>query len=190
MKDEISLIEQLKLLDENAYRDLIDEHKDLVFKIALSFVPFYAEAEDISQEVFIEVFKSIHTFRGDSKLSSWIYKITINKSLNFVKKNNKYFKNCSLEMYVDYEPQNERETNNPLQALYRKEQRKIITEALNKLPERQRISFTLSKIDGFSYQEISQIMSISVSSVESLIHRAKLTLQKLLANYYQKNKKD
>lgn len=190
MTDEKQLIKLLQEGNENAYRELINKYKDKIFKTALGFVPFEEVAEDLTQEVFIEVFRSINSFRGDSKLSSWLYRIAINKSINYINKNKKHIYNKTIDEYADYATFSELHTDKDetLKILNQKEQRKIINEALNKLPERQRVCFSLNKIDGLSYKEISEIMTISISSVESLIHRAKSGLQKLLINYYHEKK--
>lgn len=191
MIDEKQFIKLLQEGNENAYRELINTYKNKIFKTALGFVPFADVAEDLTQEVFIEVFRSINSFRGDSKLSSWLYRITINKSINYINKNKKHLQSKTIDEYAEYSIFSDLQTDKDeaLKIIYQKEQRKIINEALSKLPERQRICFSLNKTEGLSYKEISEIMQISVSSVESLIHRAKNGMQKLLINYYnEKNK--
>ncbi len=173
------LIEKLKEGNNEAFIELINEHRARVLNICYGFVRNQEEAEDITQEVFIEVFRSISQFRGDSKISTWIYRIAVTRSLNSIKKNR--FKQflTSIETHVEsfFATKNDL---NPEQKLEQKEQNRIINNAINKLPENQRIAFMLYNYDGFSYNNIAEIMNTSLSSVESLIFRAKQNLKKKL----------
>jgi len=186
MKEEKELIEKLKEGDRGAYRQLLKQYQEKVLKTAISFVPFYEDAENIAQDVFLEVFKNIHKFRHDASISTWIYRITLNKSINYSKKNQKYFTSKSVDDYHDIYT-NDSLNNNSEKLLENKELKKILYIALSQLPENQRLAFSLHKMDGFSYKEISEIMQMSLSSVESLIHRAKTGLQKKLIKLYKKN---
>jgi len=133
------------------------------------------DAEDISQEVFIEIFQSIKSFRGDSKLSTWIYRIAVTKSLDELKKRNRKKRITSLGKLLHLEDVANWISggNMPDKALKEKENMKEIMTALNSLPENQRVAFTLSKIDGFTNKEIAEIMNTSTIAVETLISRAK-----------------
>ena len=176
-------IQKLKDGDENTWRELIDTLKDKMYKTAFSFVASYDDAEDIVQDVFVEVHKNINNFRADSSISTWIYRITVNKSLNFLKKNKKTIQS-SLVSETEIENNNySAKIHTPSSILQQKETRKMIYQAIGKLPERQAMVFVMHKIDGRSYKEISEILEISVSSVESLMHRAKRSLQKKLIGY-------
>ncbi|HLO92089.1 MAG TPA: RNA polymerase sigma factor [Lentimicrobium sp.] len=164
---------------------LVDAYQVKVYNVCYSLLHNHHNAEDVTQDVFLEVIKHIDSFRGDSKLSTWIYRIAVNRSLNFIRSARKrqIFKyidellslSVSEESNFAYRPDPGNQD----------EQRLILQKALDTLPEKQRIAFTLNKIDDLSYKEISEIMNISHASVESLIHRAKLKLQKLLKDYYR-----
>lgn len=184
-------IEELRSGSETVWRTFIDQYKNRVYKTALSFVPFADDAEDISQEVFIEVHRSINRFREDSTLSTWIYRITVNKALNYIKRNKNHFSTRSFDDYNGTELSEIPGTDADESAknLIQKEQQQIIHQALNKLPERQRTVFVMHKMDGLSYKSISEVLEISLSSVESLMHRAKLSLQHYLTELYMQNKK-
>ncbi|MDT0557301.1 RNA polymerase sigma factor [Ichthyenterobacterium sp. W332] len=191
MKD-TDFIKQLKNQSRDAYSKLLDDFQDKVFGTCISFVPNKEDAQDIAQEVFVEVFKSISKFKGDSKLSTWIYRITTNKCLEFIRKRNTkkrfaFLQSITGQHFIIDKTQYFTEMNHPGVILENKEKSKALFAAINDLPETQCLVFTLHKIDGKSYQEIAEITNKTISSVESLMFRAKKNLQKILEHYYKKN---
>lgn len=189
--EDFELIAQLKKGDGEAFRQLVDNYQKLVLNSCYKFVYNRETAEDLTQDVFIEVYRSINTFRADSKLSTWIYRISISKSLDYLKGQKRKKRFAILKSLFGEDEVEERisapESVGPDKVLENEDRVKVLAWALNKLPESQRIAFTLSKYDEMSYQEISEILGVSISSVESLIHRAKLNLKKKLYSYYQKH---
>jgi RNA polymerase sigma factor (sigma-70 family) len=187
---EDTFIFELQSGNQSAYSQLIDDYQQKVFATCISFLPNKEDAEDIAQEVFIEVFNSIHKFKGDSKLSTWIYRITTNKCLEFIRKKNTKKRFAFMQSILGNEIPMDKtsyftEFNHPGIVLENKERNETLFHAINQLPEIQRVVFTLHKIDGKSYKEISEIIKKSVSSIESLMFRAKKNLQKLLENFYK-----
>jgi RNA polymerase sigma-70 factor (ECF subfamily) len=187
---EEGLIEQLKLKNTAVFSKLIDTYQQKVFGTCLSFVPNKEDAEDLVQEVFLEVFNSISKFKGNSILSTWIYRITTNKCLEFIRKQKTKKRTGFLKPLFSQDFSIDKtnyftEFNHPGFLLEAKELNETLFKAINKLPESQALIFTLHKIDGKSYQEIAEITDRSVSSVESVMFRAKKNLQKLLYNYYK-----
>ena len=187
---EEALIEQLKLKNTAVFSNLIDTYQQKVFGTCLSFVPNKEDAEDLVQEVFLEVFNSISKFKGKSALSTWIYRITTNKCLEFIRKQKTKKRTGFLKPLFSQDFSIDKtnyftEFNHPGFLSETKELNKNLFKAINKLPESQTLIFTLHKIDGKSYQEIAEITDRSVSSVESVMFRAKKNLQKLLYNYYK-----
>ena len=168
---------------------MIDTHKGLVYNAALGILQNSDDAEDIAQEVFIQVFNSVKEFKGDCKLATWLYRISVTKSLDFLraKKRKKRFGFMqSLFGEESNEPVIEQATFvHPGVQLENKERAGILFNAIAKLPENQKTAFTLNKVEGLSYQEIADVMEVSVSSVESLLFRAKGNLQKYLGDYYK-----
>ena len=140
------------------------------------------DSEDLTQEVFVEVYKSLASFRGESKLSTWIYRIAVTKSLDFIrrKKRKKRFGIIKKVFNADDSFEDIIDDNNPDPEVRLEEldRIKILNEALGTLPENQRAAFTLSKYDEISYKEIAEILDTTIPSVESLIHRAKNNLKK------------
>ncbi len=189
MKEE-GIIEQLKERNTAVFSQLIDDYQQKVFGTCISFVPNKEDAEDLVQEVFLEVYNSISKFKGNSKLSTWIYKITTNKCLEFIRKKNTKKRSGFLKPLFSEEFSIDKtnyftEFNHPGFLLENKELNETLFKAINSLPESQASVFTLHKIDGKSYQEIADITDKSVSSVESLMFRAKKNLQQLLYDYYK-----
>jgi len=189
LKEEI-LIKNLKSGSETAFAQVLKEFEQKVFATCISFVPNKEDAEDIAQEVFLEVFKSISKFKGDSKLSTWIYRITTNKSLEFIRKKNTKKRFAFMQTIMGNEIPFDKtdyftEFNHPGILLENKQKSEIIFRAINSLSVNQRVIFTLAKIDGKSYQEILEITGKSLSSVESLMFRARKTLQEKLGNFYK-----
>jgi RNA polymerase sigma-70 factor (ECF subfamily) len=187
-KDEHILVNDLKDGEEEAFRYLVDQYQDKVYNTCISFVKNPDDADDLTQEVFLEVYNSIHKFRLESKLSTWIYRISVNKSLEYLRKM-KRKKRFGFLFAIDFE-RNQRdnvelEFNHPGILAENKEKAAILYRAIEKLPENQRIAFTLHKLEDLSYVQISEIMNKSLSSVESIMHRAKLNLRKELFNYYK-----
>ena len=192
MINQEEFIKNLRSGNQAAFSLLIDDYQQKVFHTCISFVPNKEDAEDIAQEVFLEVYKSIGKFKGNSKLSTWIYKICTNKCLEFIRKKNAKKRLVFMQRILGTEIPLDKtnfftEFNHPGILLEHKERSETIYLAINTLPESQKIVFTLAKLDGKTYQEIVEITGKSMSSVESIMFRAKKNLQKKLANFY-KNK--
>ena len=189
--NETEIIEKLQQGNEQAFKELVGNYQKLVVNTCFGMVHDKHDAEDIAQEVFIEVFRSIHKFRADAKLSTWLYRIAVNRSLNFIRDNKKRKWFQSFEDSVETknrELQNIAATNSdqPEFQLENKQRAILLHEAIDSLPQNQKVAFTLSKYEELSYQEISDVMDLSVSSIESLLHRAKKNLQKKLYKCYEK----
>lgn len=180
---EVELIKGLQKGNEDAFKYLVDTYQDRVYNTAIGVVQNAEDAEDVAQEVFIQVFRSIHTFKAESKLSTWIYRITTTRSLDLLRsrKSKKRFGLIQRLFGDENEPVFEiPDFNHPGVQLDRKENAAKLFKAIAKLPENQKIAFALHKLEDLSYQEVSEIMKTSVSAVESLMHRAKQNLRKIL----------
>jgi RNA polymerase sigma factor (sigma-70 family) len=187
------LIEGIIRKDREAIHFLVNTYQRQVIKTAHYFLQDMQEAEDLSQEILIEILSSAHRFRQSAKFSTWIYRITVNRSLNQVKKMNRKKIVFRIGNLLRNDGSNPGEFEGSVQGtgsrLEEKETGRILTEAVGRLPENQRIAFVLCKYNELSYQEVSEVMNVSVSSVESLIHRAKMNLQKNLVRHFPEYKK-
>jgi RNA polymerase sigma-70 factor (ECF subfamily) len=180
--------------DEAVFRELVGTYQQHVIRTCYSLVHDEQEARDLAQEVFIELLDSAGSFRGDAKLSTWIYRIAVNKSLNCLKKQKRrqILERIGLRS-ASPGRQKEEARNIPSEAgadsaLEAEELKRVLHFAIGQLPASQRIAFTMHKYEELSYREIADVMNVSVPSVESLIHRAKMNLQRNLADYYQDKK--
>jgi RNA polymerase sigma-70 factor (ECF subfamily) len=161
--------------------------------VALNYLQNIEDAEEITQDVFVKVYNSLDSFNQKSSHKTWIYRITINQCLDFIKN-----KNSQKRFFIfGKKSQNEQEYLNtatfehPGILMENKEDAAILFEVINTLTENQKTVFLLSKLDGLSNPEISEIMQLSISSVESLVFRAKVTLKDKLSekfNNYRKKK--
>jgi RNA polymerase sigma factor (sigma-70 family) len=176
--DEQAWIASLKQGDEQAFRRLTDDYGGKVYNLALSIVQKEDDAEDLTQETFVQVFKSIGHFKGDSKLGTWIYRITVNKCFEFERKKKAAKRFAWFKTVEDEEPA---DFNHPGVVAENREKANLLFKALKQIPENQRTAFLLNKSSGLSYQEVASIMNTSVGAVESLLHRAKLSLKKILS---------
>ena len=189
--DETDLIERLKKGDDAAFRSIVETRKDLVYNTALGLLQSAEDAEDVAQEVFIKVYESIHQFKGESAFSTWLYRIAVTKSLELIRsrKRKKRFAFITGLLGENNELRHDPpEFLHPGVQLDNKERSTVLFQSIAKLPENQRIAFSLHKVEGIPYQEIAEIMNLSVSAIESLIHRAKANLRKDLESFYKKNK--
>lgn len=175
--------------NDEIFRTLVAEHQDMVINTCYRFVMNREDAEDLAQEVFVEVYRSLEKFREESKLSTWIYRIAVTKSLDHLRRLKRKKRFSSLKRIVGLDdPTAELPSShddNPEQALEEKERFAVLQKALDSLPDNQKTALLLSKQDGYSNGEIADILKTSVSAVESLIHRAKKNLHSKLYRHYK-----
>jgi RNA polymerase sigma factor (sigma-70 family) len=173
--------------DENAFKTVVDTYKKMVYNTVLGFVQNLHDAEDVTQDVFIKVFENIGNFKQQSKLSTWIYRISITQAIDFTRHRSRKKRagflsslfganNELLHEPVDFA--------HPGVLAENKEQAAILFNAINKLPENQKTAFILQKVQDMSQQKIAEVMQLKEGAVESLLMRAKGNLKKLLINYY------
>ncbi len=185
---ELELIERLKKGDDSAFKIIVSTWQDMVYNTSIGIVQNAEDAEDVAQEVFVQVYESIEQFKGDSKFSTWLYRIAITKSLDHLRKKKRKKRFAFLQSIFgnnEEEVRHQPDFHHPGISLENKEKAAILFGAIDKLPDNQKTAFTLHKLEGLSYQEVSEIMENTVSSVESLMHRAKANLRKILTDYYQ-----
>ena len=178
-------------LDNKDFEKLYNQYSILVYNLALNYLQNIEDAEEITQDVFIQINNSISKFQEKSSLKTWIYRITINKCLDFIKHKNsqKRFFIFGKKSQNEFEIENFSNFEHPGILLENKEKSKLLFEIINELGENQKTAFLLSKIDGLSNSEISEIMKLSISSVESLVFRAKATLKEKISNKFEEYRK-
>lgn len=174
---ETQIINKIIEGDTQAFALLVDRYKDLVFTLAIRMLKNREEAEEVSQDTFIKVYKSLPKFKGDSKLSTWVYKVAYNTCLDRIKKN----KNQYNEIPIDSFSENQIKTLDiALSALEEKEQQQTIQDCLQQLSSKDSFLLSLFYFEELSLEEISQIVSMEANTVKVNIHRARKRLAILL----------
>ena len=189
--DEAQLIKGIQQGDRKSFQILVETYQRMVVNTCLGIVHNQADAEDLAQDVFLEIFRTAESFRGDSKISTWLYRIATNRSLNLIRNNKrKRFFQSIEETFTGGRNRtreiSENRGDKPDQNIIDQQRSDLLHRAIDRLPEKQRIAFTLNKYEELPYQQIAEIMEISLASVESLIHRAKKNLQEQLLDCYKK----
>jgi RNA polymerase sigma-70 factor (ECF subfamily) len=178
---EASLIARCAAGDEQACAELVDEHQRLVFQLALNLLGDTQEALDLSQEVFLRVFRTLPTFRGHSALRTWIYRITVNQAKNRLRwwRRRRRAQQVSLDDHVrDHgELPTDAVGSSPDRVLRQKEIGDRLREALDRLPFDQRTAIVLREIDGLSYDEIAFSLGVAVGTIKSRLARARESLR-------------
>ena len=164
-----------------AFEQLVNLYEKKVLNMCWYLLQYNEEAEDATQDVFIAIYQSKHLFKGESKLSTWIHRITTNKCLEYIRKANRK-KRFGIKVTIDesFLSVGNESLLNPEEVLIERERSKAFYLAVQKLSENQRVAYSLHHFDDFSYKEISDSMNLSLSAIESLIFRAKQHLLKQL----------
>ncbi len=186
------LLERLRKGDTSALHEIMQLWQDQVYNTALGIVQNTEEAEEITQDVFVQVYRGIRAFRGESKFSTWLYRITVSKAITAERKKKTRKRFALFQGWLgktEEEAESVADFYHPGVQLEQKENAAILFRALKKLPEQQRIAFTLQKLEGLSSAEIGSIMNITPAAVDSLLQRGRAGLRKLLETYYQHQKK-
>lgn len=175
-KSEKELILALKKKDEKAFEYLIDNYGGIVYKILSDYSLSKEDKEDLFSEIFVKIYMKISDFRGESKLSVWIYKIAINRLRNYLRDNFKIKFTDFDENYPDSSKTYEEKYNT-------ESKRRFIEKFIDKLPINQKLVLNLYYFDSCTYKEISEITGISLANVKTYLHRAKKKLAEMLSNY-------
>ena len=178
---EAALIQRCAAHDEDACAELVSEHQRMVYQLSLNLLGDHNEALDLSQEVFLRVFRTIHGFRGQSALRTWIYRIVVNQARNRQRwwRRRHRAQQVSLDEHIrDHGDLPERsDGDSPDRRLGRKELADRIRTALENLPFDQKTALVLREIDGLSYEEIGFSLGIAVGTVKSRLARAREALR-------------
>jgi len=176
---------------QSLFRQIYSEYSILVYNLALHYVLNIEDAEEITQDVFVKVYQSAEKFKNKSTLKTWIYRITINQCLDFIKHKNskKRFFIFGKKTASEKEYLNLPDFYHPGIALENKEKSAQLFAVINELPEKQKTAFLLSKLDGMSNPEIAETMQLSISATESLLVRAKKTLQEKLSEKFEMHRR-
>ncbi len=189
---ESELVTLLRNKDQDACKFLVEKHGNLVFNTALGLLQHRSDAEDMAQEVFAYAFQSLANFRGEAKISTWLYRITVSKSLDFLKAKKRVkrfgflqsiFEGTGAKLAID-----KPHFQHPGVLMENQERAQILFLAIEKLPDKQKTAFVLHKLEDLPYADIAEVMALSLASVESLLFRAKQNLRQYLGSWYEQNR--
>jgi RNA polymerase sigma-70 factor (ECF subfamily) len=185
--EETELIGLLKKKDRAAFKNIVETWQDMVYNTAVGILQNAEDAEDVTQETFMQAFESVASFKGESKFSTWLYRITVSKAMDHIRKKKRKKRFAFIQSLYG---KNDRPVIDPPDffhpgiSMENKENAAVLFKAMEKLPPNQKTAFVLNKVEGLSYLEISDVMKISDSAVDALLHRAKANLKKILKDYY------
>lgn len=179
MRDEKKIIEDILSGETEMYRLLVERYHEKIFILVRGFVHQTEDAEDVTQETFMQAFVSLGSFNGRSEFSTWLYRIGINSAYDFIRKRKRKsiveFYTEKISALTDFLSTSK--TENPQTIMSGKETEEIIYKEIDNLPANQKTALILSRLDGLSQKEIAEIMSLSVQAVDSLVQRAKRQLK-------------
>jgi len=174
--------------DSGAFEQLVDKYKQPVMNLAFRMLRDAAEAEDLAQNVFVQVYKSAHRYEVASKFSTWLFTIARNLSLNEIRRRSRHPADSMDANHPEQDDQplhqyEDKKTFSPPDRLLHGELEQKIDEAMAELPENQRTAILLCRQDELSYEEIAKVLDCSLSATKSLIHRGRETLKQKLKPY-------
>ena len=186
---DLGLVKRAKSGDYQAFDLLVLKYQSRLISTAFKFVKDVQIAEDIVQDSFIKAFKALESFREDSSFYTWIYRITVNTSKNFLvsKKRKSELLNSDLSEEASYEIEPV-ETYSPEDLLQAAQLKKVITETIDQLGEDTRTALTLRELDGLSYEQIAEVVNCPVGTVRSRIFRGREVIDEAISQYKQDNK--
>jgi len=166
---------------------IVDRYHLKVFNLCLGFVHHQEDAEDITQDVFVGIFTSLASFKGNSQFSTWLYRIAVNTTYSFLRQKRRRETVFFFGLFGAAEEESRQaipQNDEPDHKLIKKQTQKYVYQAIDSLPVNQRKAFILSKYDSLPQREIASIMEVSEEAVESLLQRARRNLQKKLKKFY------
>jgi len=165
--------------ESNAYAELVDRYKHMVFTLALKILKNREDAEEIAQDTFLKAYNALKDFKGDSKFSTWLYKIAYYGSLDSLKKNKRQVETTKIDISEEY---NIASIDNVLDSMEEKERAEIIKSAIQQLPADDSVLITLYYFETLSMNEISKVMETSPNTVKVRLYRGRKRLAKILEN--------
>lgn len=174
--------------DKVTFSQLYTMFKDKVYNTCISYLQQSSEAEEVTQDVFVEVYYNAVFYKGGASVSTWVYRITVNKCLDRIRYNNRQKRFSFITSIFNKNTGELRHDkphfDHPGVGVENRERAALLFSAIRQLPENQQTAFILKQVEGLSQREIAQIMDIGEKAVESLLQRAKANLRKKLSDYY------
>ena len=178
-KEDQHYIDKIINGDARAFSTLVERYKHMVFTLAAKILKNHEEAEEVAQDVFVKAYSALSSFKGDSKFSTWLYKIAYYRSLDYLKKQKRSLHTSSIDSDTEYHLSNLEEEVDKLEA---KERKQAIKSAVDELPENDAVVITLHYFEELSLKEIAEIMNIEANTVKVRLFRSRKRLAELLKN--------
>ena len=188
--EDAPLVQRAKAGDGEAFEALVRKHHAQVFRLALTMVKNAGDAEEVTQETFLNIFRKLDSFRGDSKFSSWLYRVTANFALMRLRKQRRQPTALLDDLLPQYQETGEAErppsdwSERADRQIENKELGRKIDDAIQKLPEKYRIILVMRDVEGLSNEEIAQALGLSIPAVKSILHRSRLFVRGELSKYF------
>ncbi|MGH7909030.1 MAG: RNA polymerase sigma factor [Thermodesulfobacteriota bacterium] len=183
MESDIELMLRAKTGDDSAFTELMRRHYKGVVNYVYRFINDRANSEDLAQEVFLRVYRSVKRYNPQAKFSTWLYKIATNLCITEVKSRNKE-QNVSLdEMQENTGDLGDSKSEDPSDLTFRREIGTAIFEALRSLPERERVAIILCKYEDLPYEEVAEVIGCTIGAVKTYVHRGRMKLIEKLKTY-------
>lgn len=170
-------IDQILNGDTNAFTVLVERYKDLVYTLAIRMMKHREEAEEVAQDTFIKVYKSLDKFKGDSKFSTWIYRVAYNTCLDRLKKNKRYEGTVTIDEYTEHQVKT---LDNALDMLEAQERKVAIKKCIDTLPSDDSFLLTLYYYEELSLEEIAKVIGIKPNNVKIKLFRSRKKLATVL----------
>jgi len=191
--DDLTLVKRIKTGDQRAFKLLVERYQRKIYAVALGMVKDREEALDISQEAFVKVYKYLDHFKGDSSFYTWLYRITVNISIDALRKKQPLRgEQVELDEAVKMDTAEanigalgSRLGTNPQKSALRKELAEKIQQALETVPEKHRAILLLREVEGMSYEDLSRTLKIPKGTVMSRLFHARTKVQKILSEYLE-----
>jgi RNA polymerase sigma-70 factor, ECF subfamily len=187
------LVERARKKDFGAFEQLLDRYEDKIFRLAYRFVRNESEAKEVLQDTFLSIWRKLDTFKGDAQFGSWLYRVAANTALMRLRAQRRHPEVSTEELPVGYldnygqvPPAGENWARRPDDELQSDELRRHIQSAVDALPEIYRTVFLLRDVEGLSTEETGEILSISVPTVKTRLHRARIALRDTITGYFNK----
>jgi RNA polymerase sigma-70 factor, ECF subfamily len=194
LSDEVLVRSFVESQDEEAFSEIVNRYADKIYRLALRITRNPSDTEDVLQEVFVILIEKLNTFHGESKFSTWLYRVAANVSYIQYKTEEKYRSLVSLEEYVSYDGDGALKvikgwSNRADEVLLSKEAMEVIERVLNELPVHHRVVVHLRDVEGLTNHEVAEVLGLSIKCVATRVHRARLILRDKLSDYFYEWKK-
>jgi RNA polymerase sigma-70 factor (ECF subfamily) len=180
VSDDLKLIADCLNGNTAAFGELVSRHQDRLYSTVLRLLDQPEDARDAVQEAFLHAYQSLHSFKGDARFSTWLYRIAVNTAISLKRKHRLVLRLQPTADGTANDPLDPNEANRPGHALEMAEQEKQVHEALGRLSAEHRAVLVLKDMEGMKYEEIAEILQVPIGTIRSRLHRARLELREIL----------